>query len=325
VINNSGTWDCQTDALITNIFGGTATFNNLASGTFKKSAGVGTTGVAITFNNAGAVQALAATMSFTGGYTQTAGSTTLNGGAITSNSTMNIQGGTFTGVGTATGGVTSTSAHAVPGLPIGALTVSGNYAQAATGHLDVDIGGLTPGTQHDQLNLTGTGAATLAGTLNVSLANGFIPVGGDTFTIMNFTSRTGTFSTLNAPALPIGCWLPVYNPTSVVLQIWVTAQEIAGVGIAADKSTISWLPLPPQPGPTPTYDVMRGNIAQWPVGGKPGEICLVSATSATSTSDATIPGAGTGFYYLVRGRNLCGTGTYGTTHAGAPRNVTVCP
>jgi hypothetical protein len=323
-INNSGTWDCQNDASFSNGFGGTATFNNLAAGTFKKSAGVGTTGVGITFNNAGTLQALAATLQFTGGFTQTAGSTTLNGGTIASSTTMNIQGGTFTGVGTETGNLTS-SGQAIPGLPIGTLTVSGNYTQSSSGALSVDIGGHTPGTQYDQLNLTGSGAASLGGTLNVSLANGFIPVGGDSFTIMSFASRSGTFGTLNVPALAQGCWLPVYNPTSVILQVWITAQEIAGVGFGADKTTVSWNPLAPQSGPAATYDVMRGLTSQFPVGGKPAETCLASATTATSVSDATAPALGSGFYYLVRGTNACGKGNYGTASNGSPRNATTCP
>jgi hypothetical protein len=237
---------------------------------------------------------------------------------------MNIQGGTFTGAGTATGGVTS-SGTAIPGLPIGTLTVAGNYTQSSSGALSVDIGGHTPGTEFDQLNLTGSGAASLAGILNVSLANGFMPVGGDSFTIMNFVSRAGTFATLNVPVLAQGCWLPVYNATSVVLQVWATAQEITGSAFAADKNTISWSALPPQPGPAATYDVMRGRISELPVGGKPNETCLVSATVATTLSDATVPAAGTGFYYLVRGTNLCGRGNYGTASNGTPRNATACP
>ncbi|MBZ5640950.1 MAG: hypothetical protein LAO51_19605, partial [Acidobacteriia bacterium] len=324
VINNSGTWDCQSDASFSNGFGGTATFNNLASGTFKKSAGAGNTGVGIAFNNAGAVQALAANLQFTAGFAQTAGSTTLKGGSLSSSTPMSVLGGLVTGVGTATATVTS-AGQTAPGLSLGTLVVSGNYTQSSSGALSVDIGGHNAGIDYDQFNLAGTGVASLAGTLNVSLANGFNPQEGDTFTIMNFASRSGTFGTVNAPALAQGCWLPVYNPTSVVLEVWTTAQEIAGVTGAPDKSTISWNPLPPQSGPTPVYDVMRGLTSEFPVGGKPGETCLVSGTTATSLSDPTVPALGSGFYYLVRGTNACGKGDYGTTSAGAPRNSTACP
>jgi hypothetical protein len=152
-----------------------------------------------------------------------------------------------------------------------------------------------------------------------------MPVGGDSFTILNAVSRAGTFATLNVPALAQGCWLPVYNAASVVLQVWTTAQEIAGVVIAPDKSTLSWSALPPQSGPAAAYDVIRGLTSELPVGGKPNETCLVSATTATSFSDATVPASGSTFYYLVRGTNSCGKGSYGTASNGSPRNATACP
>jgi len=45
-----------------------------------------------------------------------------------------------------------------------------------------------------------TGAATLDGTLNVSLFGGFTGTDGDLFDFMTFASRTGDFATINFPA-----------------------------------------------------------------------------------------------------------------------------
>jgi hypothetical protein len=45
----------------------------------------------------------------------------------------------------------------------------------------------------------------------------------------------------------------------------------------------------------------------------------------TQTTDASTPSLGTCQYYLVRGVNICGDGTYGTASSGAPRSTTVCP
>jgi hypothetical protein len=39
---------------------------------------------------------------------------------------------------------------------------------------------------------------------------------------------------------------------------------------------------------------------------------------------AAVP-AGSGFWYLVRGRNACGTGTYGLESTGRERIVAACP
>jgi len=314
-ITNNGTWDCQSDAFLTSA-GGPGPFTNGSAATFKKSAGGGTTTLGIPFNNAGSVQALAGLLHFSGGYVQTAGSTTLDGGSISSSTTMDIQGGALAGAGTVTANVTS-AGHAVPGLPLGALDISGNYTQSTAGSLDVSLGGTNGGTDYDQLLLTGTGVASLGGTLNVDLVNGFTPTGGDSFTLLTFTSATGAFQSMS---LPPGCWQLLYNATSVVLQ-YPGAPEVLGMAFAADAETLSWTP---EAGAA-VYDVMRGSLSELPVGDKPDETCIASQVSATSTTDATLPAPGTGLYYLVRGADACGLGSYGITSGGSGRVSTVCP
>ncbi len=107
--------------------------------------------------------------------------------------------------------------------------------------------------------------------------------------------------------------------------VWAAPAEAGGLLVAADKTTLSWTTLAAQAGPATTYDVLRGDAAQLPVGTGPGESCLASQLAATSFASAADPGAGQGFYYLVRGRNTCGVGTYGSTSGGAPRTTTACP
>src|SRR6185369_10537384 len=81
-----------------------------------------------------------------------------------------------------------------------------------------EIGGLTVGTDYDRAAITG--AATLAGTLNISLINGFEPNIGDTFTIMTFGSRSGDFATVNGTTIPNGkAFQKTVNATSVVLAV----------------------------------------------------------------------------------------------------------
>ena len=62
----------------------------------------------------------------------------------------------------------------------------------------MEIGGLTPGSQHDQLDIGGVLA--LNGTLDVDLINGFNPSYGNVFTLFDGTT-TGTFSAFSLPAL----------------------------------------------------------------------------------------------------------------------------
>jgi hypothetical protein len=79
------------------------------------------------------------------------------------------------------------------------------------------------------------------------------------------------------------------------------------------------------------YDAVRGLLAQLPVGpGGDDEICVGSAFTASSIPDYQNPAPGAGYWYLLRGANICaGPGPYGSegNHGapGAPRVSTTCP
>lgn len=82
----------------------------------------------------------------------------------------------------------------------GKTTITGNY-QIDAGSVSIGIGGTTAaGTFHDDTakydNVAVTGTVALAGTLNVSLRNGFIPA-AQTFTILTGSSITGSFSNVS--------------------------------------------------------------------------------------------------------------------------------
>jgi hypothetical protein len=135
-------------------------------------------------------------LSISGSYTQTSGATILAGGSISSSTPLNIQGGVLQGTGTIFGNVTS-AGQVSPGFSPGTITVAGDYTQTDSGTYAVEIGGLTPGTQYDQLAVSGH--AALGGALSVALVNGFVPHVGDTFTILHDASGTpvsGTFAGL---------------------------------------------------------------------------------------------------------------------------------
>jgi T5SS/PEP-CTERM-associated repeat protein len=86
-----------------------------------------------------------------------------------------------------------------PGNSPGALHVAGNYAQSNTGKLQIELAGTTPGSQYDQLLISGS--ATLDGTLQAALLGGFAPHEGDSFNVLDFASRTGLFSSVDLPTL----------------------------------------------------------------------------------------------------------------------------
>jgi hypothetical protein len=173
------------------------------------------------FTNAGLFTVASGSTFTVGG----AGSLTQSGGTLTDDGTLsvgslfNIQAGSLFGKGTVTGNVQS-SGIVSPGdssTATGILRDTGTYTQTSTGTLDISIGGTTAGTKYDELNPT---SASLSGTLNISLINGFVPTIGSTFDIMNFNSASGTFATVNGLAINSSEHFSItYQGTDVLLTV----------------------------------------------------------------------------------------------------------
>jgi hypothetical protein len=131
---------------------------------------------------------------FGGTLTQTAGELDLDGGTINAPNGYNLSAGTFSGSGTIHGPVTNAGTFypggngAVGVLKIGDSSYglgTGSFTQTATGHLVLDIGGTTPGTQYDQLLLDQTfGVMRLSGSVELNTIDGFSPAVGDSFTLV---------------------------------------------------------------------------------------------------------------------------------------------
>ena len=65
-----------------------------------------------------------------------------------------------------------------------------------------------------------TGAASLAGTLEINLTGGFDPAVGETFTVMTFGSRSGDFTAMTGLDIGGGKVLqPTFEATSLVLEV----------------------------------------------------------------------------------------------------------
>ncbi len=102
--------------------------------------------------------------------------------------------------------------------------------------------------------------------------------------------------------------------------------EVRNVRLLADRRTIAWDPLAPDAGSRTVHDVVRGDLAEVAsVGSGSSETCLESGTADATTEDLQDPAPGAGAYYLVRGRNACGVGTYGFTSGGRERDPSACP
>ena len=102
------------------------------------------------------------------------------------------------------------------------MTIQGSLTQTATGHVAVRIFSDGTASAFDQLVVTG--AATLAGELNVIRANEYRPPVGETLPVVTFASRTGTFDTVTGLVQGMRQVLePLYNPTNASLLTIVAA------------------------------------------------------------------------------------------------------
>lgn len=88
-----------------------------------------------------------------------------------------------------------------------------SFTQTAGGRLNLEVGGANPATpQFDQFHISGD--AALAGTLGVSLINGYAPPAGTAFPVLTFGSRSGSFASVASPGL---IWGQQYNPNNLTL------------------------------------------------------------------------------------------------------------
>jgi hypothetical protein len=212
--------------------GGTNTFNN--AGTFtKQGAGALLTsgGNGVQFHNTGTVDIQGGILrlnhggTHSGDFSIASGASLILDGAhsfsatsdITSSGTLSILGGTTTFNGTVTAsslpinsGVTlkgsgtlnvnvTNAGKLAPGNSPGITTINGNYVQTPTGVLEIEVGGLTPGTQHDKVIVSGS--AALDGNFVFPLIDGFDPQLNDEITFLTASSITGAPKGVFAPNL----------------------------------------------------------------------------------------------------------------------------
>jgi hypothetical protein len=165
-------------------------------GTIRKTVGTGTTGLDVQVLNSGTVSVQTGTVRFAGASVFT------NAGAIA--------------------------------IKPGALvSVTGGYSQTTSGSLSIDVAGLLT-TQFGRL--TATGVATLDGTFNVALANGFIPTLGDRVRFMTHASRTGFFATTNGLDLGGGLAFQVEQSDPLDLELVTVAAAPASATVQSSGS-----------------------------------------------------------------------------------------
>ena len=163
----------------------------------------------------------------TGSNTYT-GLTTVQNGALFVNGSIvgnvAVAGGLLGGSGRIGGNVVN-QAQVSPGNSSGTLTIGGNFTQTSAGSLLIQLASLT---LYDKLAIGGK--ASLGGSLQVSLLNGFVPKKGDTFAFLTADGGvTGAFSSIDTGTL-IKLNLR-YEPTGLAL--------VAGQGWFADVAGLT--------------------------------------------------------------------------------------
>jgi uncharacterized protein with beta-barrel porin domain len=175
--------------------------------------------------------------SYSGGTQVDAGVFQLDG-SVVSTTVVNAA-GTLSGSGIVNASLTNngTLSPGSPGTAAGTLTVVGNYGQANSATLRIDIGGLAP-AQHDLLAVSSS--VTLAGTLQLVRLNNFTPMNGDQVIIMTHSgiNNSGQFFpvTDNFPGL---IRPQVFYDTSDVRVVFAMLNSFASQALTPNQKAVA--------------------------------------------------------------------------------------
>jgi hypothetical protein len=215
VVNTGGTFnnlegalfDIRNDAVWTRS-NGTLTFVN--GGLVTKSGGAGTTTIQTPFapfNNDGEVRVETGTLhvnvnSSGSASTDTGAWVVEEGAALLFNSHQRTltEAASLGGTGSVGfGNATIINRGTVrPGLSLGTLAVQGDSpAPQPEGVLEIELGGTTPGVEHDVFAVTNI--ANLGGVLRLVLADGFEPTGDEALTVVTALAVQGEFAGVEPP------------------------------------------------------------------------------------------------------------------------------
>ena len=147
-------------------------------------------------------------------------------------------GGSFSGAGSVVGTLINLGSLA-PGQSPGTLSVDGAYEQGAAAILALEIGGLSQGAAFDFLDVSGT--ASLAGLVEVSLFDGYVPTLGATFEFLEAAGGiSGVFDGITCANCGDVAFELVYGAHTVSLNavaapvplpaaVWLLASALAGL------------------------------------------------------------------------------------------------
>ncbi|MCI0656232.1 MAG: putative metal-binding motif-containing protein, partial [Acidobacteria bacterium] len=96
--------------------------------------------------------------------------------------------------------------------------------------------------------------------------------------------------------------------------VWQQPAEVGQLSVATTSPTgLSWDSLASQAGPETVHDLVSGSLGPLTSINFSLAACLQSSTAASYSDSRANPPAGSSYWYLTRGRNSCGMGTYGNS------------
>ena len=131
---------------------------------------------------------------YTGATTVSTGSLLINGDQSAATGVLSVASGATLGGSGIIGGATTISGNLQPGNSPGILTFSDGLTLESTAVTTMEINGTTLGSQYDRIDVVGS--LIYGGRLTLSLGATFTEVGQYTFNLFDFSSSSGSFSTV---------------------------------------------------------------------------------------------------------------------------------
>jgi hypothetical protein len=197
------------------------------------------------FNNNGTCNLEAGSLLYIHDYLNNNGTINMGFNSTVRNGVELNNDGALNGSGTVTlDGSFNQSGTISPGLSPGIMYM--NKLPGGTTNTYIELqGATTPGTDYDQIAVTGAGVAD--GVLDVSLLGGYIPDYGSEFVIMTCGGGCGgTYSSLNLPVIAPKIWAPIdmSNPNQIVLRVEaalpIELAEFKGAKIDERTNLLTW-------------------------------------------------------------------------------------
>jgi len=105
-------------------------------------------------------------------------------------------------------------------------------------------------------------------------------------------------------------------------QVWSPPAEVSNLTVT-HGALLSWESQNSASGPETEYELASGSISETAVVALGSSTCLFSGASTSFLDSRPDPPRGESVWYLVRARNSCGVGTYGTPQR--DQSATSCP